>query len=153
MKRIFKIFFIVLAILWLIISSYLTYAHYNIDIESKQDFCSVWWSLNFLEKWKETNNCAVVLKSDYSEIFWIPTSLYGVVFYIFIILLFLIIEKNKNNILKNILSITLIIWFLESLYFTYLQFFVINWFCIYCFSSAVIVSILLLIDLLFFKKK
>jgi uncharacterized protein YxeA len=41
MKKILKNVFVVLVVLGLIISSYLTYAHYNIDIESTQNFCSV----------------------------------------------------------------------------------------------------------------
>jgi uncharacterized membrane protein len=154
MKEILKKLFIVLAILWLIISSYLTYAHYNIDIESTQNFCSVWWTLDFLEQWKNENSCASVLKSDYSQIFWIPTSIFWIIFYIFVLVFFFLWEYKQKNIFKNILFLIVIVWFLDSLYFTYLQFFVIDWFCIYCFSSAVITLLLLLINLFFrFKKK
>jgi len=151
MKNIFKKLFVVFAILWLIISSYLTYAHYNIDIEATQNFCSVWGTLDFLEQWKKQNSCASVLESDYSQMFWIPTSIFWIIFYIVVLILFFI--KDKNKILRNTLSAVLLIWFLESAYFTYLQFFVIDWFCIYCFSSAVISLILLSLDIGFRLKK
>ncbi len=155
MKNILNKVFLILAILWLIISSYLTYAHYNIDIETAQNFCSVWWTLNFLEQNNPTkSSCASVLQSDYSEFFWIPTSILWIIFYVSIIFLFILkIRKKENNYIKNILSVFIIIWFLESAYFTYLQFFVIDWFCIYCFSSAVIVTILLLLDIYFRLQK
>ena len=155
MKKIWEKIFVILAIIWLIISSYLTYAHYNIDIKNTQNFCSVWWTLSFLEQWKNANSCASVLESDYSNIFWIPTSIFWIIFYIFVLIFFILQLFKKNNYIKNILTIILIIWFLESAYFTYLQFFVIDWFCIYCFSSAVITLLLLILNIYFrvFKKK
>ncbi len=155
MKTILNKVFSILVVLWLIISSYLTYAHYNIDIETAKNFCSVWWTLNFLEQNNPTkNSCASVLQSDYSSIFWIPTSILWIIFYIFVLIFFILKRIKKNNFyIKNILSIFIIIWFLESFYFTYLQFFVIDWFCIYCFSSAVIVTILLILDIYFRLEK
>jgi len=155
MKAILNKVFLILIIFWLIISSYLTYAHYNIDIETAKNFCSVWWTLSFLEQNNSTkNSCASVLQSDYSSIFWIPTPILWIIFYVFILIFFLLKMIRKNNFyIKNILSIFIIIWFLESAYFTYLQFFVIDWFCIYCFSSAIIITILLLLDIYFRIKK
>ncbi len=154
MKKTLKYIFLILTILWLIISSYLTYAHYNIDIESTKSFCSIWWTLNFLEQNNLTqNSCSSVLKSDYSKIFWIPTSIFGIIFYIFVLIFFFLTEKIKKIFIKNILTTILIIWFLESVYFTYLQFFVIDWFCIYCFSSAVITLLLLLLNIYLRKQK
>ncbi len=153
MKKKLEKIFLLFVILWLIISSYLTYAHYNINIETAQNFCSVWWTLSFLEQWKNTNSCASVLESDYSKMFWIPTPIFGIIFYISVLLLFIFWYIKNKKILNNILFIVLIIWFLESAYFTYLQFFVIDWFCIYCFSSAVITLIILLLYWYLRKKK
>ncbi len=148
MNKKIKILFWLLIIAWLIISSYLTFLHYS----DTSVYCPT-WNVWFQITWDKWNSCDKVLQSDYAVMFWIPTALFGVLFYIFIGLMFLLSEFKKNTYFKNILFISIIIWLLKSIHFTYLQFFVIKWFCLYCLSSAIIILILFFIILYFLKKK
>lgn len=81
--------------------------------------------------------CEQVLTSEYSTILGIPVALYGSLYYLFIaVLVFMAIESKSNRILK-LAMIATAIGFLMSLWFLYLQAFVINSYCQYCLISTV----------------
>jgi len=91
--------------------------------------------------------CEEVTNSQYSIIGGIPVALLGAVYYltIFILIFFLLSGRlfslnsqngvNENKLLKFIAYLT-IIGLLASLWFIYLQIFVIQAICLYCMFSA-----------------
>ncbi len=88
-----------------------------------------------------------MLSSDYSSMFGIPLSLIGVIYYIIISIFAFIFSVNRDlKILKTILLITSL-GFIASIYFVYLQLFVINAICIYCVTSAIITTTLLILSI------
>lgn len=88
------------------------------------------------------DGCNTVAQSEYSRVFGIPLALYGVGFYGFIFVLgaFLL----TNNVRRFYLGAVALsgAGVVASLYFLYLQLFVIKATCIYCLASLVI-SVLL----------
>lgn len=87
--------------------------------------------------------CEEVTSSQYSMIGGIPVALLGAIYYLTIFILifsFLRIyspvrEKNENKLLKLTAYLT-VIGLLASLWFIYLQIFVIKAICLYCMFSA-----------------
>ena len=98
-----------------------------------------------------TNGCETVLSSQYAEIFGIPISLLGMLFYATVLILAVNIFDGKIKFLNFLLVITLIA-FAVSLGLVYLQFFVIEAICVYCLTSAGL-STLIFISVLFLKNK
>jgi len=83
------------------------------------------------------SGCGLVTSSSYSQILGIPLVFLGLFYYFFLLILaFLFILKNKKTFLNYILYISFL-GFLFYLRLIYLQFFVINAFCLYCFLSAI----------------
>ncbi|PIP87278.1 hypothetical protein COW81_00990 [Candidatus Campbellbacteria bacterium CG22_combo_CG10-13_8_21_14_all_36_13] len=96
--------------------------------------------------------CDVVLKSAYSEIGPISTAALGVLFYItvfYIVLLY--ISGKTSDVLMNKLVWVFALGFAASLFFLYLQMFVIKAYCQYCILS--LITSTLLFVLFFFKEK
>lgn len=92
-----------------------------------------------------TNGCETVTTSEYSKIMGVPVAYTGVLYYISIlILLVLFLDLKKTILVKGIFSLTTV-GFLFSLYFTFLQFFVIKALCPYCLFSAVTSTLLFLL--------
>lgn len=120
------IFILVVALLGFVDASYLTVEHYKGVIPP----CSV------------TGGCEVVLTSIYSQIFGIPTSLLGSIYYLLILIGTFSYLENKNlNLLKWSLLLT-IPGFLFSLWFVYIQVFELYSYCIYCLGSFLTSTIL-----------
>lgn len=96
--------------------------------------------------------CDTVDKSPYSVFLGIPLSAYGMVFYLIIgFLSILYIDTRKALIAKMILPVASL-GFVLSVYFIYLQAFVIKAFCIFCLISAGISTILFVLSLVIYKK-
>lgn len=86
-----------------------------------------------------TNACDLVLTSPYSSFAGIPLALYGVIFYAYIIIVSnLMLDKIKNgsNLSPKLITPVAFLGFSFSLYFTYLQAFIINSYCTFCLISA-----------------
>lgn len=84
------------------------------------------------------DGCAVVAASAYAAIGGVPLALLGVIYYFSIFLLFLdyLWRGNKRSVR---LAVGLAgAGFLISLYFLYLQIYVIEAICLYCVASAII---------------
>jgi uncharacterized membrane protein len=110
-------------------ATYLTIEHYQGRIPP----CSI------------TGGCEQVLTSPYSTLFGVPTSLLGVVYYVIILAgLFGYFESKNTRLLKWTLLFTTL-GFGMSLWFVYLQVFVIHSFCAYCLGSAATSTILFVI--------
>lgn len=91
--------------------------------------------------------CDTVASSPYSNMFGIPLALYGVAFYLFLggcALLYL--DTKKIFFARLILPISAL-GFLMSLYFIYVQKFLIGAFCVYCVISAIVSTILFVLGM------
>jgi len=84
------------------------------------------------------SECNVVAASQYSRVFGIPLAEFGVAFYTVLFVLAALELVLFDQLLRRLLQGMAVIGVVFSLYFTYLQMFVINAFCIYCFASALI---------------
>ncbi len=133
-----KLILITLSLIGLLDSLYLSYARYmHVDLP-----CSI-----------TNGGCSIVAASPYAVIMGMPLAYLGVLFYIFIIsIVFLYIFKPNTFYIKEIILTTSIFGALDSLYFIYLQAYVIKAFCIYCIISAIITFILVPLAYLLYKK-
>jgi uncharacterized membrane protein len=82
------------------------------------------------------NTCDLVLQSSYATIGPIPVSLLGVIFYLAVFLLSLVSLVKKNEKLFFTTALLSVAGFLVSLWFLYVQLFIINSLCFYCLFSA-----------------
>lgn len=98
-----------------------------------------------------THACQVVTTSEYSEIIGIPVSLLGSLYYLSIFLGTCLYFEVKSSKLLRILSLATITGFIASLWFVYLQLFVIKAICQYCMLSAASSSILFALGMLNLK--
>lgn len=107
-------------------------------------------------------SCEVVLTSVYSVVPGtnIPGALVGTIYYLLIVILVIVLfdikkdgphEKIRVLILRKILCMT-VFGFLASVWFLYLQAFVLHAFCQYCLASAATSTILFLISVYSIKK-
>jgi uncharacterized membrane protein len=116
--------FLVLSFIGFIDSVYLTVNHYFKTIPP----CSV-------------SDCGVVLTSKYSTIFNIPVSLFGAIYYILLFILAVLSFEIRKEIIRFVIVLTPL-GFLISLYFVYVQIFILKELCFYCLISAFISTIL-----------
>lgn len=130
-KKIFKIAIIIIGLIGLTDSSYLTYSHYKAN------------PINCFTEVKQVNSCQVVAESAYSTILGVPISLMGMFFYLIVIFIGALSFKNDFTFLLNLLLPFSVIAVLFSLRLTYLQIYVIGYLCYYCILSALLSCILL----------
>lgn len=127
MKLLIKNLFLFLVLVGFVVSSYLTYEHYSYN----SYFCGV-------EK-----NCDKVLTSKYSEIFNLPVSLLGALYFLALIIIWLFQRKILAIQIFNIFLKFLIFGgVLTALISIYLQLIVIKAICIYCLIIDFILLIL-----------
>ena len=91
--------------------------------------------------------CDKVLTGKYSEIFGLPVALFGAVYYLLIVLTAVFYLDTKNKISLNILKIFPSAGLLASLWFVYLQLFIIEAICFYCMISAFTSTALFILSL------
>lgn len=84
------------------------------------------------------SDCNIVAASQYAHLFGIPLAEYGVVFYGGIFILAALELALFNRLLRRILQGVSFIGIVVSLYFTFIEIFVIRALCIYCIISALI---------------
>jgi len=128
--------FLLLSMVGVIDSFYLTYSH----LSGGEAGC-------FL-----VEGCDLVLTSQYSEFLGIPVALFGLIYYLFIFLGFLYYNFRGGEKLSKILLFSTFAGILASLWFVYLQAFVIKAYCSYCLVSA-LTSILLFILAMYVLKR
>jgi len=92
-----------------------------------------------------TGGCNEVLTSAYSEIFGIPLSMIGLVFYFTVFCLAVLDVFEVGQLLRYVFWLALPA-FVITLVLLYLQAFVILHFCQYCLASAAFVSTIFLIS-------
>ena len=93
-----------------------------------------------------TTGCETVLTSEHSIIFGIPTALLGSFYYLLLFLLAVFSLDMKRGIIRFAAFLTPM-GFLASLYFVYLQLFIIEEICTYCMVSAATSTILFVLGL------
>ena len=122
MKIKFKTLLIIISLLGILSTMYLTYAHYF-----GSNICDV---SNFI-------SCDRVNISEYSTIFNIPLSILGVIYFL-ISLILIINDKIK---LAGYLSVPVLIY---SLYLTYVEFFIIKALCLVCEFTKILMILILI---------
>ena len=129
--------FIIISFLGFLDAGYLTVAHYTgADLK-----CSV------------VEGCDVVTTSKYSEIFGIPVSLIGMLYYLTVLIGSLLYVDTGNRKIFSFIQPLTILGFLASGYFVYLQLAVIEKICQYCMLSAATSTLLFVLGLLCFRYK
>ena len=89
-----------------------------------------------------TAGCETVLSSSYSVVAGVPVALFGALYYLLIAIgLFAHIEGKHEPSLRIVLLCT-VIGFSMSLWFLFVQAFILNAYCMYCLGSAAISTIL-----------
>lgn len=84
------------------------------------------------------SGCNTVASSQYSRIFGIPLAEFGVLFYSIIFVLAALELVIFDQLLRRMLQLISLVGVLSSSYFIFVQMYIINAFCIYCFASALI---------------
>jgi uncharacterized membrane protein len=120
------IILLIVALIGFADAGYLTVEHYKDAIPP----CSI------------TGGCESVLTSGYATIAGLPVSLIGAVYYLLIAVgIFTYIESKKTRLLKLALLLV-VLGFIATLWFVYLQLFVIKAICLYCMGSALTTTLL-----------
>lgn len=97
--------------------------------------------------------CETVLNSVYSSLWGIPVAIFGALFYFFVLaVVFFAWETGRKEITGLLLPASFLA-FLASLYFVYLQFFVIHALCWYCLFSALLSTVIFIITVTIYVKK
>ncbi len=98
------------------------------------------------------SGCNIVAQSQYSHFFGQPLGVYGVVFYVVVIMLSAFIFFRPSH--KPVIALVALssIGFLASIYFVSIQVVLIKALCVYCLGSAVI-SLLLWVGALWLIRK
>jgi uncharacterized membrane protein len=124
MKRIGVVLILILAFFGLADSVYLTQS----ELSGTPLLCNI----------QNLSGCNVVATSQYSHIFGIPLAEFGVLFYAVIFILAALELAIFDQLLRRALQGVSLVGLVSSLYFTFIQMFVISAFCIYCLASAII---------------
>jgi uncharacterized membrane protein len=82
--------------------------------------------------------CNEVAQSPYSKVFGIPLADFGLAFYSILLVLTVLYSRKDGEGLTNSLKAISIIGALLSIYFVFVQFFVIKALCVYCLVSALV---------------
>ncbi|KKR88649.1 MAG: hypothetical protein UW43_C0002G0079 [Candidatus Yanofskybacteria bacterium GW2011_GWA1_44_21] len=96
-------------------------------------------------------DCDTVLKSQYSKLFGIPVQAFGVVYYLIIFILSIIIIDTGNLKMARNLGWLTILGLAASVYFMFLQTFVIKAYCQYCVASAATSTLLFVLGMSILK--
>ena len=135
---------------WLTASAYFVISAVGL---SDSLYITIKYYLNSAVNCSILQGCDKVLTSPYSKIFGVPVALLGVIYYLSVFTIILIYLKNKNKNLITLLLYLTLAGFLASLWFTYLQIFVIKTLCIYCITSALSSTALFVLTLLCKKRQ
>jgi len=126
-QPVFRKTLMVLAVLGMLVSGYMFYAKLN----TSALVCGI-------------SPCYTVNESQYSYLFGIPLSVYGIAFYLMVFLLALV-KKYKVLFAFSVFGV------LFSAYLTYLEFFVIYAWCQWCIASAILTVLIFAVSLLLLK--
>ena len=98
------------------------------------------------------DGCNTVAYSPYGRIFGVPIGVYGLIFYLFMIVLaVLLVFFRSSRRLRLVVLLYAVIGVLFSIYFFYLDLAFIRAFCIYCLISAILTVLLLIYAIAHFR--
>ena len=141
----FIISFLILGLAGLIVSGYLVQQHY-VAISGASAFSTPGSCPIF------GNGCQTVTTSKYSEIVNIPVAAFGVLYYLLVFGLGLgYLFSQKRMIIISLIYLT-IIGFVFTLWFEFAQLVLISAICFYCMISALISTILFVLDVVLLSK-
>lgn len=98
-----------------------------------------------------SGSCDIVLQSSFAEVWGIPISLFGAIYYFSILVLGLYWILEHEKAIHVIAAITTV-GFAVSLYLIYLQWYVIGAWCQYCIVSATLTTAMWIVSLLFLRQ-
>lgn len=98
------------------------------------------------------SGCNQVAQSAYSQFLGVPLALYGVGFYAVLFVIAAVLFASPIRLLYRAAIALGVIGFLLSLYFVFLQVFVIKALCIYCLASMVIALLIFFVTLRLWKR-
>jgi len=130
------LFWIVLAFIGLIDAGYITVKYYT----GGEVACPI------------TGGCSSVLTSTYSQIAGFPVSGYGLIFYTSVLLLAFLYLDMKAQWIEKLMPLLGLVGFLFTLWFVYLQIFVIEAICFFCMVSAILVTTIFILAGIAFLK-
>ena len=131
----FVITILVLALIGFVDATYLTIEHYQNVIPP----CAV-------------GGCETVLTSVYSEVAGIPVALAGAIYYLFILIGALAYLEGRHERLLRYVLIATTFGLLASLYFLFLQAFILHAYCLYCLGSLTTSTVLFILAITVFSK-
>lgn len=131
MKRAGVVLILLLAFFGLADSIYLT----QNDLNGTPLLCTV----------QNLSDCNTVATSQYSRLFGVPIAELGVLFYSIVFVLAALEIVIFDQLLRRVLQALSLIGILFSLYFTFIQKFIIGAFCIYCFASTLIALLIFIL--------
>ena len=99
------------------------------------------------------NGCERVISSDYGTVGPIPLSLFGVFYYLVLVVLVLYFFDTKNEKAVVLAARLTVIGFLVSLYLVGIQIFVIKALCFYCLLSAITSILLFFCGMLYLRPR
>jgi len=98
------------------------------------------------------DGCNTVAYSPHGSIFGVPIGVYGLIFYlIMIVLAALLAFGSSSHRLRLVVLIYAVIGVLFSIYFFYLDLAFIRAFCIYCLISAILTVLILIYSIAHFR--
>jgi uncharacterized membrane protein len=124
-----------LAFAGLMDATYLTWQHYSGGAVT----CSI------------THGCEQVLGSQYAMFFMVPLSLLGAIYYGLLFFAAIGFIDTKNILFLKFIAVVSGLGVIMSGYLFYLQAWVINSFCIYCLTSAVITVLIFVLAIRLLK--
>ncbi len=136
-SKVFFIILLVLSFLGFLDSAYLTILHYQNALPP----CSI------------NLGCEAVLTSKYSTLGPMPLALYGVIFYLAVLILSLLLITNYKKIYLNILYPLIFVGFVVSVVLFLIQAFILHSFCQYCILSEVLSLLIFVLSLLLWRNK
>jgi|SRR3989344_2461203 len=95
--------------------------------------------------------CEKVLTSSYATVFDIPVALFGALFYLSTFLLVILYRETGSRRFVTALLIFSALAFLASLFFVYIQIFILGAICLYCLTSAVTSTLIFTGSIVLFK--
>ncbi len=126
---------LVLALLGVADAGYLTYDHFRGSIPP----CTI------------AHGCTTVLTSPYATVAGIPVALFGALFYATVAALAAFVLATQHARVFQLLVLVAPLGFLASLWFVYLQLFVLKAICTFCMASAVTSTLLFVCTLVLLR--
>lgn len=125
------VLFLLISLIGFTDASYLTSKHYQGEVPT----CST------------DGGCTIVTTSSYSVVAGVPVALAGAVYYLTIFIATLLYFERKPSWYVDIVPYLTILGFLASVWFVYVQLFVLHAICWYCMGSALSSTILFMLGM------